>query len=500
MRSRLYGRVAGGETVRNVEVRLRRKDGSTFDALFSASFLVVGDRRFVVEAIQDISHQKEVERELKYRTLHDELTGLPNRALLDDRLRHALERCERTGEAMAVCFVDLKRFKVINDSLGHEAGDRVLEEVAGRLRGAVRERDTVARVGGDEFAVLLEDVEGEANALAAADRLVRAFEDEVQIGGQKVAVEASVGVTVHQGGEERTDAGRPAATDLLRWADEAMFRAKETPGTARALADPDYPTSDTTRFRREQRFREALEAGEIGTAYQPIIGLRDGEIRSVEALARWHDPELGQVSPGTFIPMAEETGLIVELGEQQLEAACRSLLSEEDLGGSGASPLRLHVNLSSRQLEDPEVISRVRAALEGTGFPAGRLCLEVTESTAAREPETVDELRELGVELAIDDFGTGYATLGQLKRLRVDVLKIDRSFVAGLPEDDRDRAIVESVLTLGHALGLCVVAEGVETVEQWDLLRKLGIDEAQGFHMARPMAVEELGVWTEGRS
>jgi diguanylate cyclase (GGDEF)-like protein/PAS domain S-box-containing protein len=496
IRRQIYDRVERGGTVRNVEVRLGRKDGGVFDALFSASPLSVNDRRYLVAAIQDISYQKEVERELTHRALHDELTGLPNRALLDDRLRHALERSERSGEALAVLFVDLKRFKVINDSLGHEAGDRVLEEVADRLLDAVRAQDTVARIGGDEFAVFLEDIADEGATLTAADRVVRAFDEPVVLGDQEVAVEASVGVVVHEaaGGE------RPAPTDLLRWADEAMYRAKNKPGTARVLAAPDHPSTDTTRIEREQRLRAALEAGELGTVYQPIFGVQDGELRGVEALCRWHDPELGEVSPGTFIPLAEETGLIVELGEQQLDKACRSLLPVEGPEGKAPGrPLRLHVNLSSRQLEDPDVVGRVSAVLERTGFPADRLCLEVTESAATREPETVDELGRLGVDLAIDDFGTRYSTLTQLKRLRVHALKIDRSFVAGLPDDDRDRAIVASVLTLGHALGLAVVAEGVETEEQLEFLRELGGDEAQGFHLARPMSIEALRTWLEAR-
>lgn len=497
MRDRVYERVEEGESVRNVDVTLRRRDGSTFDALFSASPLELEDRRYVVGAIQDISYLKEVERELKHRALHDNLTGLPNRALFDDRLGHAIERSQRTGESLAVLFVDLKRFKVINDSLGHEAGDRALQTIAERLLAAVREPDTVARIGGDEFTVLLEDVGSEEGGQAAAARILGSFEEPVELGGREVAVEASVGVAVHSGGTEE----RPAPTDILRWADEAMYRAKSRPGTAQALADPDHPATDTSRIEREARFRRALEAGEIDTVYQPIFGVRDVELRGVEALARWRDPVLGEVSPGAFIPMAEETGLIVELGEQQMEEACRGLLSGQDLGGRESDrPLRLHLNLSSHQLEDPEVVERVRRVLERTGFPAERLCLEVTESAAAREPGAVDRLGELGVELAIDDFGTAYSTLAQLKRLRVDALKIDRSFVAGLPEDARDRAIVESVLTLGHALGLVVVAEGVETAGQLELLRELGGDEVQGFHLARPMPLEELGEWAGSRA
>jgi diguanylate cyclase (GGDEF)-like protein/PAS domain S-box-containing protein len=479
----------GADSVRGTEYGLVRPDGSRVVVSVNAEPIVDADGELsgVVASIRDVTDKKEFEAQLQERALHDYLTGLPNRALLHDRLDHALDRAERVGEALAVLFVDLKRFKLVNDSLGHDAGDQVLEEVAARLDDAVRGPDTVARVGGDEFVVLLEDVVGEADAVEVAQRLVEVFGTPIPVDDREVAMEASVGVIVHEGGRGEEMDG----SELVRRADAAMYRAKERPGTHYAVADPAAEPAPSARLEREARLREALEEGGIRTVYQPIYAVGSGGIRGVEALARWNDPDLGEVPPGTFIPIAEETGLILRLGQQQLERACSQLL-EDGFGGPGGGPLRLHVNLSARQLDDPDVVKRTRRILESTGFPPERLCLEITESAAVRQPETVERLKEVGVGLAIDDFGTRYSTLSQVRRLRVDALKIDRTFIDGLPDDEKDRAIVETILTLGRSLGLSVVAEGIESDDQLRVLRELGCDEAQGFHLARPCPPEEL--------
>lgn len=477
-------------SVRGVEYGLTRPDGSRVMLSVNAEPLTDADGALTgVEAsIRDVTEEKEFQAQLEERALHDYLTGLPNRALFRDRLGHALDRARRGDESLAVLFVDLKRFKLVNDSLGHEAGDQVLREVAARLQGAVRGPDTVARIGGDEFVVLLEDVEDEAGAVEVADRLVEVFETPIPVEDRDVSMEASVGVIVHGGDSDEQMDG----SELVRRADAAMYRAKEMPGTRYTVADPAAEPAPSARLERETRLREALEEGGIRTVYQPIYSVGSGEIRGVEALARWRDPELGEVPPGTFIPIAEETGLIIRLGEQQLERACSQLLEDGFVPPGSDRPPRLHVNLSARQLDDPDVVKRTRRILEATGFPPGRLCLEITESAAMRQPETVERLKELGVDLAIDDFGTRYSTLSQVRRLQVDALKIDRTFVDGLPDDEKDRAIVETVVTLGRALGLTVVAEGIETGDQLEAIGSLGCDEAQGFHLARPCPPDEL--------
>jgi diguanylate cyclase (GGDEF)-like protein/PAS domain S-box-containing protein len=479
-----------GEAVMGVEHGVMRPDGTRIVLSVNAKPLNDADGRLtgVVASVRDVTEQKRFEAELQRRALHDYLTDLPNRALFRDRLDHALARADRHGERLAVLFVDLKRFKVVNDSLGHDAGDLVLREVARRLAGAIREQDTVARAGGDEFTVLLEGVADEQTAVEVAERLAQVFQAPVSVDGREVPMEASIGVALHGGGAGLEVSG----SELIRRADAAMYRAKELPGTRCAVADPQADASQPARLEREARLRQALEEGRIQTFYQPIYSLATGHIRGVEALARWHEPDLGDVSPGAFIPLAEETGLIISLGEQQLERACRQLQEEGYAGGATGEPLRLHVNLSARQLEDPDVVGRTSKILERTGFPPSRLCLEITESAAMRKPEAVEQLKEIGVDLAIDDFGTRYSTLSQLRRLRVDALKIDRTFIDGLPEDRRDRAIVETILTLGRTLEMDIVAEGIEREDQLELLRSLNCDEAQGFHLARPQPAEEL--------
>lgn len=480
-----------GESVAGVEHGVERPDGTRIVLSVNANPLTdaAGALTGVVASLRDVTERRQIEAQLERRALHDYLTDLPNRALFRDRLEHALQRCERDGTRLAVLFIDLKRFRVVNDSLGHDAGDKVLGEVARRLTQAVRGPDTVARIGGDEFTVLLEDVADEADAVEVAERLVGVFQEPVALEPREVGMDASIGVAVY-GGEETRDLG---ASELIRLADAAMYRAKQLPGTRYAVAEPSDATTGGARLERESRLRNAVAEGRIRTVYQPIYSLASGRIQGVEALARWQDPELGDVSPGVFIPLAEETGLIISLGARQLEHACRQLLEDDFVDPVTGETLRLHVNLSARQLEDPDLVERTSSVLQETGFPADRICLEITESAAMRKPEVLDHLKEwVGVELAIDDFGTRYSTLSQLRRLKVDALKIDRTFVDGLPDDEKDRAIVETILTLGRTLKLGIVAEGIETEEQLLLLRDLDCDEAQGFHLARPCSPDEL--------
>lgn len=480
-----------GRTIEDVEIDVRRPDGEDQVLSMNAAPLFAGDDdpQGVVVSLRDVTDRRRFEEQLRHRALHDTLTGLPNRALFRDRLQHVLDSSRRTRESVAVFFLDIDRFKLVNDSLGHEAGDRLLELVAERLQDSVREADTVARMGGDEFMVLLEGVEDGADAENVADRVVEALEFPFTLGKEEIHVEASIGIAVQE--EMAADNGLPDSDELINRADEAMYRAKETAGTTYRFASSMPAGGVTSRLKVETRLRAALENGGLETVYQPIFDLESRRITGVEALARWEDAELGPIEPGRFIPLAEETGLIARLGRQQLRQACQQVSSWKS-GGEVHPDLRLHVNLSMGQLDEPGMVDHLRGVLADSGFPAGRLWLEITESVTMRQPGRLQELKGLGVRLAVDDFGTRYSTLAQLKRLDLDALKIDRTFVDGLVEDSRDRAIVESVIILGKSLGLEVVAEGIETEEQVGILEHLNCDSGQGFLVGRPLPAREV--------
>lgn len=491
-RRRLYRRLRRGETVRNVGVRLRRRDGTFFDALFSASSLELDDDRFLVAAIQDISHLKEVERELEHRSLHDTLTGLPNRALFFDRLEHALERCRRTGERIAVLFLDLDGFKRINDEHGHGAGDEALRQVADRLRSAVREADTLARLGGDEFGVLLEDLEGTSEADEVADRLIERFGEPIPVAGEDALVRVSCGIAL-AGGETGSETG--TADELVHRADRAMYTAKEEPGSSFRRYGPEIAAARPGRLRREIELKEALENGEVVSHYQPLVDLEDGRIVGAEALARWLHPEQGLVAPGGFISLAEETGLIVELGRQVVRAACEQL---EAWRGEDLLPadFRLHVNLSARELEQrPDVVDVLDALFRELDLDAAQVAFEVTETVAIESSHVLERIRDLGSPVAVDDFGTGYATLERLASLEVDSLKLDRLFVGRIGTSGRHEAVLVASLTLAESMELCPVAEGVETEEQRAWLLEHGCSYGQGFLFAEAVSAEELTGW-----
>jgi diguanylate cyclase (GGDEF)-like protein/PAS domain S-box-containing protein len=432
----------------------------------------------------DITWRKRLEVDLAHQATHDALTGLPNRVLLGDRLQHALERALRNGTQMAVLFLDLDHFKVVNDSLGHEVGDLVLRTAADRLLSAVRPSDTVTRFGGDEFVIVAEDVAGASGATVVAERVLAAFTDPMAAAGHDLHVSPSVGIAISGGAD--------APELLLRDADAAMYRAKESGRARFAIFDESLGKRAARRMETEQALRRAIDHDELRLLYQPQLDIHTGQIVAAEALLRWQHPELGLLGPWSVVPLAEETGLIVPIGRWVIGEAVRQAAAFAAAG----HPLVIGVNLSPVQLAEPTLVNDVGEQLRLHDVPAERICLEITESAVMGDPDTaVDRLRRfssLGVSIAVDDFGTGYSSLTYLRHFPIDVLKVDQSFVAGLGKDAKDDAVVSAVIGLARSLGVTAVAEGVETGEQLGELRRLGCDFAQGFLLGRPQTAKDL--------
>ena len=442
-------------------------------------------------SVQDVTERHAAEASLVHQALHDALTGLPNRLLFVDRLAQALRRLERRESRLALLFIDLDRFKVVNDTYGHAAGDTVLVATMHRLEKVLRPGDTLARLGGDEFTVLCEDLDDVPGVRTIAERALGAVAPPVDLGdGRRACVTASIGVAI-------VGPGEGAPEDLLADADSAMYRAKERGRNRIEVFDQAMRAEAVTRVERCTALRRAVENCELVVHYQPQLRLADESMSGVEALVRWEHPGLGLLGPDQFIGLAEDTGLIVALGAVVLRTACREVVSWPS--ASGAEAVSVAVNLSARQLSEPQLIDTVWDVLHETGMNPDRLCLEITESVlmedVASSVEALLGLKALGVRLAIDDFGTGYSSLSYLRRFPVDVVKIDRSFVTGLGVDPAAEAIVAAVVNLAHALGLVVVGEGVETEEQLVALRALGCDRAQGFLWSRPLPSNEVGRW-----
>ena len=466
------------------DVRLRRKDGTELWALLTATALIDAEGTCVgtLVMVTDITSRKAAEEQLAHQALHDSLTGLPNRTLFSDRLDQAVARSRRNDTWSAVLFVDLDRFKVVNDGLGHGAGDELLATVAARLRAAARPGDTVARVGGDEFVVLCEDLTDERAARGIAKRLADAVSLPIVVGDRQLEVTVSIGIAVARGGA--TD-----AETLLADADAAMYKAKQRGRARYEVFDAEMRSQVVERLDTETALRRALELDQFCVFYQPEVSLRDGTTMGVEALVRWQHPERGLLGPDAFISMAEETGLILPLGRWVLTEACRQLQAWRSAHPE-LSSLVVWVNLSAQQLTEAHITEVVSSALAETGLEPANLGLEITESAVMDDIDAVGRalagLKALGVQLAVDDFGTGFSSLTYLKEFPVDVLKVDRSFVAGLGHDAGDSAIVAAVIGLARSLGLDAVAEGVETFEQLAALHALGCSGAQGYYLGRP--------------
>jgi diguanylate cyclase (GGDEF)-like protein/PAS domain S-box-containing protein len=454
-------------------------DGRIIDVEITSHKLQFGGRDAVLVAARDVTDRNALEAQLRHQAFHDSLTGLSNRALFNDRVEHALGR--RSGQSRpVVLLLDLDRFKLVNDSLGHAAGDEMLVEAARRLEDSVRLGDTVARLGGDEFAVLLEQGTLESARLQAR-RLLDALAAPMQIAGHQVTTSASVGLAVA--------AGNVSAGELLRNADVAMYRAKGAGGGRMQVFETAMYATAARQMELTGSLRRAIQEEQFVLHYQPVVDASDGRVVSMEALTRWEHPALGLMSPVEFIPVAEESGVIVELGAWVLREACAAAARWPDDVG------RVNVNLSGRQLADPDVVEHVRDALLSAQLPASRLTLEITESVLMQHSDAnvrrLRTLKALGVTIAIDDFGTGYSSLSYLRTFPVQELKIDKSFVDAVADDADAASLVRTIIQLAHSLSLSTVAEGVETPAQYDALRELGCDRVQGFYVSRPQPLPQ---------
>jgi diguanylate cyclase (GGDEF)-like protein/PAS domain S-box-containing protein len=440
----------------------------------------------VVVTFHDITERKAFEQQLTRLAFHDPLTGLPNRALFLDRLDRAIARADRYFRSVGVLFIDLDNFKVVNDSLGHDAGDRLLVTIAQRLQEALRGEDSVARLGGDEFTVLIEDVTDQDAVMEVAERTAQAVRAPVILDGREVYPSASVGVALSVTGHDDHDS-------LLRNADLAMYRAKANGKGCIAVFDLSMNAMALERLEIEGDLRHAVERGEFRVVYQPIVSIETGRVTELEALVRWEHPQHGLLSPARFVPVAEETGLIVPIGQWVLEQACQQAAAWQGHGPDGRGPI-MSVNLSARQFQHPSLVEDIARILFRSQLDPESLKLEVTESAVMSDPDEAAkilcQLKGLGIQIAIDDFGTGYSSLNYLKQFPVDTLKIDRSFVDGLGRDANDAAIVQSIIALARSLQLTVTGEGIETTEQLAELQALGCDRGQGYHFARPLTPE----------
>jgi diguanylate cyclase (GGDEF)-like protein/PAS domain S-box-containing protein len=440
-----------------------------------------GKPLYHISTVEDISDRKKAEERVAYLATHDELTHLPNRTFFTELLARTIRTAVRKGqENLGIVFVDLDRFKIINDSLGHEAGDAMLQEVAARISGCVRESDCVARHGGDEFVVLLEDIRSEEDALSVARKIIASLHEPIVLDGHECRITGSVGVAMYP--EHGSDAGA-----LIRNADVAMYAAKQNGKNCSQVFSIELAPMSLERLTLEQHLRRALERSEFRLQYQPKVDAQTGEIRGVEALLRWWNHELGTITPAQFIPVAEDTGLIVAIGKWVLHEACAQSVAWRR---AGLPRIVMSVNLSPRQFGNPSLLDDVREVLAQTQMPPELLELEITESLLVsdigRAMGIATELRSLGIRLAIDDFGTGYSSLVQLKHFPLDTLKIDRSFIRDLPGCTEDMAITEAIIAMGKSLGVSVVAEGVETPAQREFLVGNACDEMQGFLFGKP--------------
>ena len=488
---KLWGTILAGKVFRGMFIN-RRKDGSLYYEEKTITPLKDDQGRVThfVATGKDITERMEAQERLNHLAHHDALTDLPNRALLVDRLGHALAQAQRNERLVAVLFLDLDRFKTINDSLGHGIGDNLLKTVADRLRQCIRDSDSIARLGGDEFTIVLEGIKDVREVVVIAEKVLETIAQPFNVNGHELLTTASIGITLFPFDNDDIET-------LLQNADTAMYRAKKAGGNTYAFFTADMSKDAVQRLAMEGRLRHALERQEFTLHYQPRVDVRACRVTGAEALLRWWDPEKGDlVSPAEFIPLLEETGLIIPVGEWVLRTACRDFQAMAEAGGPS---LRVSVNLSPRQFQQKDLVATVTRILEETGLDPKRLELEITESLLVDNVEavagTLRALHELGVHIAVDDFGTGYSSLSYLKRFPIDCLKVDRAFVRDVTDDPDDAEIVKAIIAMAHSLRMDVVAEGVETRDQLRFLRKLSCEEIQGYLFSRPLPLDELKAW-----
>jgi len=471
-----------------VVLRNYRKDGRPFwNELFVAP--VRADNGTVTHFVgvqNDISEKKRAEEDLMHMATHDALTSLPNRSLLQDRIEQAIGRAERMKRKVGILFLDLDRFKNINDSLGHAAGDILIRTLAQRLQGTIRKADTVARVGGDEFVVILTEISRESDITQVLPNLLTALQAPVLVEGHALSVTASIGISIYP-------ADGKDASSLLKNADTAMYRAKEAGRNEFRFYSREMNANAVGRLLLENDLRNAIKGDELRLHYQPQIEVESGRVVAAEALLRWHHPQHGLVSPADFIPMAEESGLIVPIGEWVIRQVCAQQRTWIE---AGLTNMVVSVNLSPRQFQQHNIVEMIATALFDYGLPPSLVELEITESCLMRSPDEaailLGELSRMGFSLSVDDFGTGYSSLGYLKRFPLNTLKIDRSFVADIDGDQGSASIASAIIALAHTLGLKVVAEGVEKTDQMEYLRNLKCDIVQGYLYSRPLPADEF--------
>jgi diguanylate cyclase (GGDEF)-like protein/PAS domain S-box-containing protein len=500
--TRLTSVLGAQRSARDLEFEVLTKFGESRSVLVSVEVIEIDGHPSLLTVARDITEQKLAQERLTYLANYDNLTGLPNRTLFQDRLTQALARADRHKSMVALLFFDLDRFKTINDSLGHAFGDQLLQQVANRVKHALRSYDTVARnspelfqtvtisrLGGDEFTIVLEDIEDVDGAAVVARRVLDSLTQPFLVEGNELYTSASIGIAVYP--LDNADAAQ-----LIKHADAAMYRAKEMGRSNYQFYTADLNSRAQQRMSMEAGLRKATERDEFLLHYQPKVDVRTGAVTGVEALVRWNHPERGLIPPLEFIPLLEETGLIIPVGEWVLRTACAQVGAWRR---NGAPPLGVAVNLSPRQFRQDNLIAVVADVLAHTGLPARHLELEVTESLLMDNTEmsvnTLAGLRAMGVKVAVDDFGTGYSSLNYLRRFAIDTLKIDRSFVREITTNEDDAAISGAIIALAHSLRLNVVAEGVENELQLDYLRRLNCDQAQGYLLSRPLPADAALAW-----
>jgi len=482
-----------GAGVWNGEVWNRRKNGEIYPEWLTINVLRDKDGRVsnYVGVFSDISALKHSQAELERLAHFDPLTHLPNRVLFHDRLQHALERADRYEHLVAVVLLDLDGFKTVNDSLGHPVGDRLLQQVAERLKTCVRVEDTVSRLGGDEFAIILANLGQGTDALEVIRKVLAVVQEPFDLDGASAMVTTSIGIAVYP-----ADGGEP--DELLRNADSAMYDAKEAGRNSYRFYQMEMTQRAQEKLNLERSLRRALENGEFEIWYQPQVNLHSGRLLGAEALIRWRDPENGLVSPDAFIPVAERTGLIIPIGAWVVEEVCAQVVRWREQGWFDG---RVAINVSAPQIDRSDFIATLQAAMARHGTPPEALEIEVTESfimaSADHASAVLNAVQDLGITTAVDDFGTGYSSFAYLKSLPIDNLKIDRVFVNGLPSDGNDVAICRAIIAMAHSLGFRTIAEGVETVEQWEFLRQEGCDEGQGYLLSRPLPAAAFEAWLQ---